>query len=111
MHSNVTIQNELKELSSILAGVSNTNVYTVPNGYFEAMIQDIFHTLQEELTLTSNSTVPEGYFDNLADVIMNKIKSNPVPEAKESPLLLSLKTIPTYSIPLGYFDSIAETVK
>ena len=110
MHGNLTIQNELKELNSILAGIPNTNIYTVPNGYFEAMVQDILNTLQQGSVSTMNAAVPEGYFDGLADGIMNKIKNGLALEDGESPLLLLLKTIPTYSIPQSYFDSLTDAV-
>ena len=110
MHSNLTIQNELKELNSILAGISNTIVYTVPNGYFEAMIKDILHMIRQETVITPNAAVPEGYFEGLADVIMNKIKNGSALEVEESSLLLSLKTSNTYCVPPGYFDSLPDAV-
>lgn len=111
MHSNLTIQNELKELNSVLADVSNTNVYTVPNGYFEAMVQDILHTLQQEPVIkTEDEAVLEGYFEGLADSIMNKIKAETVAEEENSPLLSPVKKINTYSVPQGYFDSLAVNV-
>ena len=112
MHSNLTIQNELNELNSILAGIPNTNIYTVPDGYFEAMLQDILHTVhQPSPFMNSNTDIPTGYFEGLADVIMNKIKDASATEAAESPLLLSLKSLPTYEVPPGYFEGFsAETM-
>ena len=110
MHSNLTIQNELKELNSILAGIPNTNVYTVPDGYFEAMVLDVMHTIQQEPGMAgTNGSVPDGYFEGLAASIMNKIKSGAV-EEEGSSLLSSLKSINTYTVPQGYFDSLAGNV-
>ena len=110
MHSNLTIQNELKQLSPVLAGIPNTNVYTVPHSYFEAMVTDIMHAIGRESAITANQpVVPEGYFDNLADSIMAKIKDSTAAE-ENSALLMPLKTIPTYTVPRGYFDGLAGAV-
>ena len=110
MHSNLTIQNELKELNSILAGISNTNVYTVPDGYFEAMALDILNTLQQVSGITLNATVPEGYFEGLADGIMNKIKEGLAMKDEGSALLSTVKNINPYTVPHGYFETLAGNI-
>ncbi|CAN5884040.1 hypothetical protein BH11BAC4_BH11BAC4_00210 [soil metagenome] len=110
MHSNLTIQNELKELNSLLASISNRNVYTVPDGYFQAMVTDIINTIGREPGMGSeNPALPDGYFEHLADSIMGKIKAATVTE-EESSLLMPLRTIPTYTIPQGYFEDFAGSV-
>ena len=110
MHSNLTIQNELKELNSILAGISNTNVYTVPDGYFEAMALDILNTLQQVSGITLNATVPEGYFEGLADGIMNKIKEGLAMKDEGSALLSTVKNVNPYTVPHGYFETLAGNI-
>ena len=108
MYSNDTIQNELKELNSILAGISNENVYTVPTGYFEVLSHDILLGIKEQTIAAADiSTVPAGYFDGLADTIMGKIKAG----ADEEPAFLAdLKGINVYRVPQGYFDDLATSI-
>ena len=106
MHNDLTIQNELKELNSLLAGISNTNVYTVPNGYFEAMVQDILYAIRPQSSSTENAAIPEGYFDGLPAVIMNKIKL----ADESSDLLFPAKNINPYTVPNGYFESLAGNI-
>ncbi len=108
MHSNDTIQNELKELNSILAGISNENVYTVPMGYFEVLSHDILLGIKEQTTaLTDISTVPAGYFDGLADTILGRIKAG---SDEESSLLASIKGINVYRVPSGYFAGLSTDI-
>jgi len=110
MHSNNTIQNELKELNSILAGISNQNVYTVPDGYFDVLSHDILLAVQPKNTQSGNDTnLPAGYFEGLADTIMGKIKAAEINEA-ESALLTGLKNINVYRTPSGYFDNLATDI-
>ena len=110
MHSNLTIQNELKELNSILAGISNTNVYTVPDGYFEAMALDILNTLQQVSDISPNAAVPEGYFEGLADGIMNKIKDGLAMKDEGSALLSTVRNVNPYTVPHGYFETLAGNI-
>ncbi len=106
-----TIQNELIELNSMLAGVSNTNIYTVPDGYFDMLSNDILSVVQQKpITLLEKSTVPEGYFEGLAGEIMGKIKAGMVVEDERSALLDGLKHINVYQVPLGYFDNLAAVI-
>jgi len=109
MHNDLTIQNELKELNSILAGIPNTNVYSVPDGYFEAMVQDIMHTIEEKPVMNANTDVPAGYFDGLASFIMSRIKTESALE-EDSSLLQPLKKHNTYTVPQGYFDGLAGSI-
>ena len=61
MRSNDTIQNELKELNSILAGVYNKNAYTVPAGYFEVLSHDILLAIHERsISIADNISLPTG---------------------------------------------------
>ena len=111
MHSNVNIQNELKELNSILATVSNMNVYTVPDGYFDAISHDILMAVQQDTPqVMDKNSVPAGYFDGLADSIMGKIKTRAAEENEDSALLAGLKGINVYQVPAGYFDNLATAI-
>lgn len=111
MHNNYNIQAELEGISPLVAGISNRNVYTVPAGYFEAMLADVLQTVQQFPAgdkVMADFSVPDGYFEGLAGSIMNRIKAEE--NHQESSLLQSLKTASTYSIPEGYFDSLPETI-
>ena len=111
MHSNDSIQNELKELNSILVNISNRNVYTVPAGYFDVLSHDILLALREQIiNVADNSSVPAGYFDGLADAIMGKIKAGAADDTEGSALLSSLKGINVYQVPQGYFDRLAADI-
>ena len=111
MHSNDSIQNELKELNSILVNISNRNVYTVPAGYFDVLSHDILLALREQIiNVADNSSVPAGYFDGLADAIMGKIKAGTADDTEGSTLLSSLKGINVYQVPQGYFDRLATDI-
>ena len=46
MENRTEILNELQSLSPTLAGLQGLNVYTVPNGYFDVLSEDILHTIQ-----------------------------------------------------------------
>lgn len=112
MQIDPTIQNELIALNSMLAGAPNTNVYTVPDGYFEAMTQDILHTIHQvpSIESTGSKDIPEGYFENLADSILNRIKNESALEAEVSSLLASMQSVEPYSVPEGYFEGFATGV-
>ncbi|MEO6670293.1 MAG: hypothetical protein ABIN36_12500 [Ferruginibacter sp.] len=117
MHKNVHIYNELKELNSPLADISNINVYSVPDGYFGSLSSDIQQRLYEQPDMSQfdvpvlEMKVPEGYFDGLADAIMNKIKSNESPVLEEYPAFLApVQHKNVFKVPFGYFDSLAGDI-
>ena len=81
MENRTEILNELQSLSATLAGLHGVNVYTVPNGYFNVLSEDILHTIQlaqygviDSAQKKDTTDVPQGYFENLADTILAKIK-------------------------------------
>ncbi|MBC7948774.1 MAG: hypothetical protein H7Y42_12875 [Chitinophagaceae bacterium] len=59
-------------------------------------------------------TVPEGYFDGLAEQVVRRIKALEATNAADelralSPLLYSIDRVMPYSIPTGFFESIEPT--
>jgi hypothetical protein len=111
MQIDPTIQHELKELGPVLASISNRNVYTVPNGYFNKVPVDIMQAITGETAVSSfNSSVPQGYFENLAGEIMEKIKSGSENESDISSSLQPLRNAQTYRIPAGYFDALSNNI-
>jgi hypothetical protein len=121
------IHNELKEISSFLAGIEKINVFSVPEGYFSALSSQVLQNIKdgEDDTLPESerpnfSDVPEGYFESLPGIILNKIRSfesdNPAKELKQlSPMLYALQSENVFSVPRGYFinlpANIVEAVK
>ena len=117
MRSEYTIQEELKELNSSLPPVKGSEVYAVPDGYFEGLAEAILarvkatsleageeiETLSPLLASLSRKVpfdVPAGYFQSLN-----------TEAATEETLPIAWKEArfnPTYSVPDGYFDQFPE---
>ena len=69
MPQNVTIQNELLAISKVVAGISDINVYSAPENYFENFSSDFFNPLNEN----THASIPADYFKNLPEIILQKI--------------------------------------
>jgi hypothetical protein len=115
------ISQELESLSPAVAAIPRRNVYTVPEGYFNDLSDNILTLLQPEKRLSveiknsQNLTVPEGYFDGLADSIMNRIRQEKEESSKEeisrlSPALASAGKENIFTVPQGYFENLAASV-
>lgn len=113
------ILNELKALGSTLAEREVTNVFTVPDGYFEGLGDSVMRaingdTILKNINQPDSAGVPAGYFEGLAGSIMDKIKAqqaatNPVDEAL-SPLLESLRHKNVFEVPAGYFEGLTASI-
>jgi hypothetical protein len=117
MQKNDAIYDELKELKSSLAGIPKTNVFTVPDGYFNSLSSDILEGINNEYAIenldipVTGMKVPEGYFEGLADSILNKIKTAAVGEEEEASVLLApVRHINVFRVPNGYFDTLASSI-
>ena len=118
MHNNTTIYNELKELNSPLADISNVNVYKAPAGYFASLSSVILQAVHDRNGLDEldipvlEMKVPEGYFDGLADSIMDKIKSVEISEVKATyPAFLDgTRENNVYKIPADYFEGLPAAI-
>lgn len=131
MNPNSNILQELQELNSSLSAPAAQTPYTVPNGYFEGLLEQVMRRVKaleaanagEELAHLSPLlsrvskqmpyTIPAGYFENVEDRIT--IAKQGEVSAKEelealSPLLSGLKKTTPYSIPAGYFETVAKPV-
>jgi hypothetical protein len=112
--------NELKELSPVVAGIQKVNVFTVPNGYFTRLAEDILVGISEGennlLSSVPNQSaiqIPQGYFESLADNILIKIKieESAVAELKGlSPMLYGIQNKNVFTVPQGYFEAFAGNV-
>jgi hypothetical protein len=130
MSNRVNILQELNDLNSSLAGNNPENVYTVPEGYFNGLANQVLNRIKafetddakDELSYLSPLVsslskemlfdVPAGYFDGLEERMMHSVReSGNYRTAKEeiaalSPFLSGLKKEMPYSIPQGYFDEL-----
>jgi hypothetical protein len=122
MNSRTTIQEELKELNSILPPVKEP-VFTVPDGYFEnfsatvlskikgtdaASVIDELAELSPVLAGLSKKipfSVPENYFLSLANEVPVLIGNEKLPS-----IFAELDKKLPYQVPTGYFDDLATEI-
>lgn len=121
MENRNDILNELKELSTVLAAIEKTNVFTVPDGYFEYLSTDILLGIENangllmDVAVANTGDIPVGYFDSLASSILNKIKAQNVEDAAAeiralSPMLYSIQNENVFEVPQEYFKNLPEAV-
>jgi hypothetical protein len=118
METRETILKELESISPAVANLANTNVFTVPAGYFDQLPAAILSRIQSEIIDFGGKVepfnVPAGYFDGLAVNILNKIKSQEQTVEEElneiAPLLNTISKQPVYAVPEGYFESLELTI-
>lgn len=118
MKSGADILNELESISPLMAGMTKTNVYAVPAGYFEDLADTLlFASKAEESRVLvavkeeNNNSVPEGYFDTLADTILSKIREQEKNSSGEiSEMLQSIQSKNVYQVPNGYFNRLSDTI-
>jgi len=119
MTSNNEIQNELSALSPTLAAIPATNVFRVPDNYFNELPSSMLQLVQADIIPSfsnikqSGQSVPEGYFDGLANSILAKIKKesavSPLEEMQDlSPAIAAIGNENIFRVPSGYFDHVAE---
>lgn len=113
MRTGTEILFELNSLSPLLASIPRTNVYAVPEAYFEGLAEHLLERVQEpdadQLPVSAIPyQVPQGYFEGLAGQILNKVKALE-PEAGETlPGFGRLES--PYQTPSSYFDTLAHDI-
>jgi hypothetical protein len=118
MEKKQEILNELKQISPGLAEKNLPNPYRAPAGYFDALPALVMDRLNHEAGLPDMHAmayrVPDGYFESLAGNILDKVRKaeNPLNEVQAelqelAPLLNTISRSNPYSVPEGYFDTIA----
>ena len=105
MIQNKNIQEELLNISEIVANIPKCNVFEVPEGFFD-------HAQSEVLIKCIDSPIfetPGNYFEEIPEIILDKIKN--ADSSKNETLILSTqeKQHP-YTIPNNYFDSLPEHI-
>lgn len=122
MKNRLYIEQELKELSPLVAGLPVSLPYQVPEGYFDQLPDRLCELMKEPAAgflsrpAQSPYQVPEGYFSNLPDHILNRVRALESDSAAEetaalSPLLGSIPRQQPYSLPENYFDSLLQDTK
>lgn len=130
-----TILNELTGLGPTLAGHNPQNIYTVPDGYFEGLANQILNRikaleatdvkaeigyLSPMLSVVSKEmpySVPVGYFGNLDETILQRIREHADYQTSEeeieslSPMLSGLRNKNPFSVPAGYFENLRSGVE
>jgi hypothetical protein len=125
------IWNELKEISPLIAEISNQEVYIVPPGYFELLAGIVMHRVRTEqpgyiqpdtmpaaltgFTKNLPHAVPEGYFEGFAEKMINRIRQENLSASEEikniAPFLAGLDKKMPFSIPEGYFNDFNVLVE
>ena len=117
---------ETKQISSTIAEIGNSNVFSAPAGYFNELPATILNTacaandkdFEEQSAIFSKANVfstPAGYFDNLSANILAKIKHEPLKEvvaetAAISSVVAGIGTKNVYSVPANYFEWLTGEV-
>jgi hypothetical protein len=114
------IQDELLSISPTVAEIPVANVFSVPNGYFNTLSNNILAALPPDDGFLSSIpkqpfSVPENYFNGLADSILNKIKNASNESVTEeilnlSPTLAGIGKRNVFNVPVNYFDNNVEKI-
>lgn len=121
MNNRITIQNELKELNSLIPLEKGPELYSVPDGYFEGVAQSVLQKLKTDALTSSEEleeiapflatipkkmpfSVPEGYFIQTTEALSDWVKDESLPQ-----LLQSGKQMP-FTVPEGYFESLPAII-
>ena len=115
MKFSAEILEELNKVSPLLAGIEKTNVFSVPEGYFDMLTIGILKNINTKVEIKSETlTVPEGYFENLSTNILNNIRSlneSPAQELRAlSPMLYSIQNENVFQVPAGYFRNLENEI-
>lgn len=111
MNSKSDILSELFSLSELVGNIPKTNVFQVPEGYFETVSEEVTEKIATlHFSLISNTqSVPQGYFESLPTILLEKIRlqeSNEIDEELNdlSPVLSAITKQNLFTVPNTYFD-------
>lgn len=110
------IQEELKSLSTIVAGLDKVNVFTTPSNYFNNIAGNVLklitkESIEDSAIIDSALSVPVGYFDQLAGNILQKINEIAVVKDNlEQFSAITLSKTNLFEVPHNYFEGIAKNV-
>ncbi|MBL0357635.1 MAG: hypothetical protein IPP72_12475 [Chitinophagaceae bacterium] len=103
---------ELNEISSLVAGIGNANLFAVPEGYFGTVVRTVMLCLKEENnTGIEGVNVPAGYFEGVSNNILSKIQGTVANELQEiSPLLTGIIKENFFKVPEHYFEQLPADI-
>ncbi len=130
METRITILNELKDISPIVAQAGFDLPYQVPQGYFENLAEMILQRIkteslsaQEEVETLSPLLgslsrklpyeVPADYFSELSGNVVGGVKAIDFVQGELehiSPLMQGLRQKNVYEVPQGYFEDLPENI-
>lgn len=115
MKFSAEILEELKSISPLLAEIGKENIFSVPEGYFEALLIETLKKINNSEHQPVTLSVPQGYFENLSSAVLNKIKSlevdDPAQELRTlSPMLYSIQNENVFEVPIDYFRNLEDTI-
>jgi hypothetical protein len=103
MKQGIDILNELNNISPLVAGIGNTNIFIVPTGYFDTVATTVTACIKNETP--ANQDVPAGYFDGLSEIILSKIEGTAAHELQDiSPFMTGIKKVNPFEAPVHYFQ-------
>jgi hypothetical protein len=97
-------KDELKSLSEILSSIKKDGAYTVPDGYFSQLSQEI----REKISISADekNDIPKGYFNTLPDIVLKKAKENHQVKVRRLPSLLKYSGIAASLLLLVFVGNI-----
>ncbi len=116
MKNTDNILSELLALgSSLPSKITNTNVFTLPDFYFEELPANILLKIN---TTEIPLSIPSNYFDGLSDQILQKIKFSADNQNEEvlremqelSPVVAALNKTNCFRVPSGYFSKLPSEI-
>ena len=118
MENSNSILHEIQEISPLIAAIEKRNVFTVPDGYFDWVSENVFTAIKYDDSAVLNNQagyIPQGYFDGLAESIMTRIKTVGNESAGDelrilSPMLYSVQNENVFTVPDGYFDTFHDVI-
>jgi hypothetical protein len=105
MIQNKNIQEELLTISEVVANIPKSNVFEVPEGYFDLAQSEVLIKCTESPVFET----PENYFEQLPEIILDKIKNADSAE-KETHILSTQEKQHPYTIPNNYFETLPENI-
>jgi hypothetical protein len=114
MENRNNILNELGNISPAIVNIGNENVFSVPNGYFDTLPNNIIDRIGVSETVNkANSNlfiIPADYFTDLAGNILLKVSQQANELEEIAPVLRTLNRQNLASIPNGYFEDFATNM-
>ncbi len=118
MENSNNILQEIQEISPLIAAIEKRNVFTVPDGYFDWVSENVFTAIKYDDPVVFNNQsghIPQGYFDGLAGSIMTRIKAGENESSDDelrilSPMLYSVQNENVFTVPDGYFDTFHDVI-